>query len=517
MANKQIPVIQISKQSLPLARRLSEDFSYLWAASDVGEIIPKQPVFKDGQWNPAFRRAVTLIDGTCPWLTELGKLAHVPANRIFYNEDDSYPSDAMHILELKGAFPFSFADIDVLATNINHYFFNEMFTYKLNINEIVLDANFTGTVRQVGNYKREIAGDFGDEWVPLASYQSVIWMPRVTGFKVSVECQTTGSLEVMAKVVTFTGIGSDLAGVYQASGDELISGVNVDVADQPRGAQLSLYVRGSGTAELGTAHFRRSRGPYGEPLVGAHAIVDEGSIHGQLRYYFDAGDLKPPLNVYFSGWQSAEIFEGSGMMGRMNAPHILFMDTRLEGGSFYLGSHQLEQQVLTVITDTLKGLGFTSNQLVLSGLSMGTYAAMYYGASLAPHAVILGKPLTNLGTIAKAVRLQRPNDFATSLDMVLANEGGVTTQDLKRMDDRFWRVFKQGDWTKTTFVFSYMRNDDYDPTGFTKTRSFLKERFPNTRVWSKGFVGRHNDETHSIVVYFLNRYYHILRNDFGRG
>ena len=42
-----------------------------------------------------------------------------------------------------------------------------------------------------------------------------------------------------------------------------------------------------------------------------------------MIYYFNPGDLKPPLAVYFSGYRSAEGFEGRGMMG---AWAVLFAD-----------------------------------------------------------------------------------------------------------------------------------------------------------------------------------------------
>ena len=32
-------------------------------------------------------------------------------------------------------------------------------------------------------------------------------------------------------------------------------------------------------------------------------------------------------------------------------------------------------------------------------MSMGTYPSMYYGADFEPHAIVVAKPLTNIGTI----------------------------------------------------------------------------------------------------------------------
>ena len=88
------------------------------------------------------------------------------------------------------------------------------------------------------------------------------------------------------------------------------------------------------------------------------------------------------------------------MMKRLGHPFILFADPRLEGGSFYLGSAEYEAKIKAVIEESLAKLGFTNKELVLSGISMGTTGAIYYGSKIGARAVIVGKPLINLGTIA---------------------------------------------------------------------------------------------------------------------
>ena len=111
------------------------------------------------------------------------------------------------------------------------------------------------------------------------------------------------------------------------------------------------------------------------------------------------------------------------MMNRLNAPFILISDPRIEGGAFYLGSEDYENGIKDVIQGALDYLGFTHDQLILSGLSMGSFGALYYATRLQPAAVIVGKPLINVGTIANNMKLVRPNDFGTSLDVLRSNEG----------------------------------------------------------------------------------------------
>lgn len=58
--------------------------------------------------------------------------------------------------------------------------------------------------------------------------------------------------------------------------------------------------------------------------------------------------MKPPLNVYFSGYRTAEGFEGYYMMKRMNAPFLLIGDPRVEGGSF-ISVHLNMNKVLSML------------------------------------------------------------------------------------------------------------------------------------------------------------------------
>ncbi|MEJ7170183.1 accessory Sec system protein Asp2, partial [Staphylococcus epidermidis] len=78
---------------------------------------------------------------------------------------------------------------------------------------------------------------------------------------------------------------------------------------------------------------------------------------------------------------------------------------------FYLGSETYENSIKKVIKETLEYLNFKEDDLILSGLSMGSFGALYYGSQLTPRAVIVGKPLVNIGRIAENMKLKRPNDF----------------------------------------------------------------------------------------------------------
>lgn len=109
--------------------------------------------------------------------------------------------------------------------------------------------------------------------------------------------------------------------------------------------------------------------------------------------------MKPPLNVYFSGYKTQEGFEGYFLMRNLGAPFLLVAEARLEGGGFYMGSEEYETMLGDTIFKYMRELHFTPDQVVLAGISMGSFGAMYYGCDIRPHTVLLGKPLLSIGDI----------------------------------------------------------------------------------------------------------------------
>ncbi|MGC4432596.1 accessory Sec system protein Asp2, partial [Streptococcus suis] len=69
-----------------------------------------------------------------------------------------------------------------------------------------------------------------------------------------------------------------------------------------------VYAKGAGKLSIGALHWRYSRMGLGRFVLGGKRIAD--SKRQELFYYFNPGDMKPPLNVYFSGFRGAEGFEG---------------------------------------------------------------------------------------------------------------------------------------------------------------------------------------------------------------
>ncbi len=273
-----------------------------------------------------------------------------------------------------------------------------------------------------------------------------------------------------------------------------------------------LLACGKGRLEISQFHFRFSRLDAGQFLAGGEHHVCSGGK--EFISYFDPGDLKPPLNVYFSGYRTAEGFEGYFIMKQLGAPFLLIGDPRLEGGGFYLGSPDFEKGIADVIRSALRRLGFDNHQLVLSGMSMGTFGATYYACDLLPHAVVIGKPLMSIGNVAANEKRIRPGEFPTSLDVLRSNIGDIQDEDIRRLNERFWTKFDAADFSATRFIISYMYQDDYDPTGYPDILRHLSGR--PIPIISKGLEGRHNDNTAGVVSWFMSRYYSLMREDFGR-
>ena len=363
----------------------------------------------------------------------------------------------------------------------------------------------------------------GHSWLETEDYYGADYMP-VLSWSMNLLIQDTGSLyELWTEIECDESVTYQLRlGKWQAgAADVLLDLQSVDgplaepvVLKKDFNGYLSvdLWAKGSGRIRVGALHYRELAGTVGTFLPGDVRHADAGGE--EFFSYLDVMDRKPPLNVYFSGYRTLEGFEGWRMMRSMGAPFLLLTDPRLEGGKFYLGSGEYETSLEQTIRNALSELGFTEQQLILSGMSMGTYGAMYYSAPLRPHAVVIGKPLMNAGTIAADERILRSGGFPTSLDVLMNLEGDTTDEAVEQLNHRMWDRFDRTDFRNTKFAISYMEQDDYDPKAYEDILLHLKDK--RVQIYGKGLIGRHNDNTEGIVQWFKSQYRRILQEDFGR-
>jgi accessory secretory protein Asp2 len=207
-----------------------------------------------------------------------------------------------------------------------------------------------------------------------------------------------------------------------------------------------------------------------------------------------------------------EGFEGYFMMAGLGCPFLLVTDPRLEGGRFYLGSVELENQLVEVIRECVDSLGFREEDLIFSGLSMGAFAALYYGSQFKAHAIIAGKPIVDLGYVAERGRLVRPNDFFTIFDIVNfwkreRRAGNSSTVD-GFTQDLLTRWNGTPGFGDTKILMSYMLQDDYDDEAYYALLN--SQTGKPTTVIARGYQGRHNDDSASVVTWFSTQYRRVI-------
>lgn len=405
------------------------------------------------------------------------------------------------------------ADIQRFLTEETRFYFPRPYGEKFALRDVAVAHGFSGKVKWNGNQNILLEGDFGEEFRQAAYWRYNNPLPKGEAADFWLEYDKDPSVEIVLEVTIFaTGTASIVLERLELSEKDLEQVVRLESSKGNGTLFFSVKAKGRGRLWLTGLHKRLSRGKHGYFLPGGERYVT--SSREEAFCYFDPGDLKPPLNVYFSGYKTLEGFEGYFMVKALGCPFLLIAEPRLEGGSFYMGSDEYEQIYVNMIRKHMKELGFTPDQVILSGLSMGTFGALYYGCDIRPHAMIVGKPLASIGNVAANEKHLRPGGFPTSLDILRFQCGGSGEECVQRLNEKFWNKFEKTDWGSSKFVAAYMIEDDYDADAYLSMLSHLQS--DGVQAYGKGIHGRHNDDTTGIINWFLNQYKKILREDFGR-
>lgn len=438
-------------------------------------------------------------------------IRYLPSYQIFYEELGHPTDENRKNLSLKGAMQVNLSDGGknfIEYVNVN--FAVKPWGTSVDNSMVEISNDFNGEIQKKGSAQFIFDGDFGSEFSEIILWKNK-WGP--TGrTELHVEINADGgNIEYFFRAY-YEKEGEII--FWEFNGDDLdIRKVYRDIGFSNFPLNIALFAKGQGRLEIGDVHMRYHLSSNNFLAVGGKRIVDPNEANEELGYYFNAGDLKPPLNVYFSGFRPSEGFEGRWMMGSLNSPFILVYDPRIVGGAFYRGKG-LEKQLITVIKNKLSQLGFSNDQLVLSGLSMGTYASFYYGAILKPHGIIVGKPLAGIGNLALNSRLYSPYEWDLAMDTIIHEKGELNEISARKMDQDFWDLFLSADFSKTTFAIAHMLQDTDRP--FDKIFNYLKENYPTAKVLHKGLEGRHNDDTSGITKWFFKHFQDLLRDDFKR-
>ena len=498
-------VIQIGTCLFPEADQLPENV--LWILRDG-----TQPLF-EGEEEQFRTFEVVILDGpisekNLPVIKDLGA-----SFTYFYTDKLVLTDDISRILYEKQASHLSISELGAFIREIPRKYFRGQHGSKIHPRDISVCEKYVPCTTMDGSRAMVIRADFGRQLTPVAFWKYNMYVDAGKAIELWLEHSRTEGIELQLHVNTYRrGSIAALESSDTFNESDLRDPIIIEGGNYGKYVSAALLARGAGTIELGPFHFRESRLGAGQFLPGGRRHAFEKGQ--EFISYFNPGDRKPPLNVYFSGYRTAEGFEGYFIMNAMKSPFLLIGDPRLEGGGFYLGTEDFEKGITDVIKDALKELGFSKDQLILSGMSMGTFGAVYYGSVLEPHAIIIGKPLMNLGDVAANEKRLRPGGFPTSLDVLRSITGGNEAEQVAILNKRLWDRFDSADFSHTEFAIGYMFQDDYDMKGFPDILEHLRHR--RVAIVSKGMEGRHNDNTRGIVSWFMSQYRRIINTDFGR-
>lgn len=456
---------------------------------------------------------IVFLDRT-PLAEELGPLYRgTKAYCLFATEQVKLEGQVNCFFERKKGKRIREAEVQEFLQQEAKFFYPKPYGEKFRLQAVAVAQGFSGSVKWNGDYSVELRGEYGEELRQIVYWRSNIPVFPGQVIDLWLEYEKDPEVELSLTVTKFAnGSISEVIDDWEFSEEEMRQVVWIDGGQSGGWIFVSLRAKGRGRLQVIALHDRYSRGKHGYFLPGGERYVT--SKREEIFCYFNPGDRKPPLNVFFSGYKTRQGFEGYYMMESMGAPYLLVAEPRLEGGSFYMGPGEYERMMVDMIRRYMEELGFSPEQVIMAGLSMGTYGAMYYGCDILPHAIILGKPLANVGSIARNLRLHRPGSFDTSLDVLRYLGGGTDEGAVQKLNDRFWNKFDTADWSHSKFIVAYMIEDDYDADAYDTLIFHLD--CAGVQVYGKGLHGRHNDNTDGIVGWFSSQYDKVLREDFAR-
>lgn len=488
-------------------------FGYRWIEPSYNPItdVDGYDFFAKGNNN----QHLFILDKDAHFFTLPEVVEKLPAHQIFAHKELGFGDEAAKMLMLKNGKIVGMDNYEWLFDFLIGSFDYRPYGMIIHTNQMEINDRFQGYITKYGNVYMELEGDFGSEFSQVLSFKDAQYYRNMVEFYPEVKVDSE-ELEIIFRLY-FTSLETgEFVGSTDVTIERIRQGaVYIDLGKGNEYVSIGVLARGKGILRLGNIHLGFAPKDGSVSQVGGRKLIDKDDMNGAIFHYFNPGDMKPPLAVYFSGYRPAEGFEGRFMMGNFGCPFMLIHDPRLEGGAFYMGSRSFEQEVAELIKEKMKLLGFNKSQLILSGLSMGTYGALYYGSKLEPGYIIVGKPLVHLGDIMVNERINRRGGFPTSYDVQLQHQHDLSLKSAQEFNERFWKVFRKADFTNTHFIFAYMKQDDYDPLAFPKCFQYLRGYYPFTKIMYKGFEGRHTDPS-TANEWFIKQYGNVLEENFGR-
>jgi accessory secretory protein Asp2 len=440
---------------------------------------------------------------------------HVRAYSLFVLSDIDQDANLATLMKSRAGSVIKRDELQRFLSREARNYYSKFYGEKFSMENFVVSRGFSGSVCYEGHRGVILSGDFGDEFTQIGFFRNNIPVFENQAIDFFLEYEKSNDVELQLEIDMLDRSDSYEIRERIIFDEEKLSSLDECMLDNHGGevlAFISIKARGNGVLNLIALHDRWSRRGIGTFLPGAKRLVTKD--REEVFIYFEPGDLKPPLNVYFSGYKTREGFEGYGILRNFGSPFVLVSDQRLKGGDFYIGSEEYEHKIYDEIENILNQLSFTSDDLVMSGISMGSTGAIYYGAMFEPHSIIAGKPVFNLGTVALKERIDRPGIFPTSLDVLKKNTLKPLPDAIDELNEKMWNKFDDANWGNTTFVVSYMLDDDYDVKAYSNMLEHVDSN--HVKIYGRGLSGRHNDNTAGIVEWFVSEYKKIMERDYLR-
>lgn len=466
-------------------------------------------VFYDGEEKELFD--IVFVMRTIQWEDVQNLYRHIKAYTLFVSSKAEV-NDAMRwLMKSRKGRIIPEEEMQGFINDKISYYFSKPYGEKFQFKNLAIAADFKGKIEWHGLNGVRLEGDFGDTHNQILFWKNNIPVFHRQSIEFWLEYDKSENVEVILEITQMKkGTISEIVKKWSFTDEDMQDLVRIENDEQDCMLFVSVLAKGTGYLTITSLHDRHSRNKEGAFLPGGIRRVTKN--REEVFFYFDPGNLKPPLNIYFSGYKTLEGFEAYSMMKSLGSPFLLIAESRLEGGAFYIGDKEYENLIINEISEIMKELNFRSDQMLFCGLSMGTYGALYYSCYFNPYAVVIGKPLINLGNIAKNGRLFRPEVFATSLDVLYKNYGDLEEKSIEAFNERFWKLYNVSNWKDTKLMAAYMIEDDYDASAYQDMVSHTEGS--GIKIYGKGLHGRHNDDTDGVVLWFYKQLENIVKNEF---
>ena len=241
---------------------------------------------------------------------ELDLLMHATkAHTFFVTEDVVLDENLSYLFDCKKGRRIAYESIPAFLCYEARNYFSKPYGEKFRFTNLAIAQGFAGNVSWNGNYSLTLEGAFGNDFEQIAYWRNNIPVFEGQAIDLWLEYKKDPEVEIALKIVQFQrGSIANIQQQWFFTEEQLQDIVYIDNQLATGPIFVSLWAKGKGTLEIIALHDRYSRRGHGMFMPGGERVVT--SEREEAFYYFDPGDMKPPLNVYFSGYKTMQGFEG---------------------------------------------------------------------------------------------------------------------------------------------------------------------------------------------------------------